>query len=125
MIRAESNSSHYRLEYQEFDQVTVGRYVTADQTAYWDGKTETGEAVPSGAYFYRIETGEYTETRKMVVLKYPLRLGVGKGEVMCDVCRGKANKKGFGKLAKIVLAAGAVAKKSVLLCPNRLRLESN
>jgi hypothetical protein len=49
--------------------VTAGRYVTADQAAYWDGKTETGEAVSSGTYFYQIEAGDYTETRKMVILK--------------------------------------------------------
>ena len=45
------------------------RYVTADQAAYWDGKTMTGEQVGSGTYFYQLQTGDYTETRKMVVLK--------------------------------------------------------
>ena len=50
-------------------QVTAGRYVTADQAAYWDGKTETGEAVSSGTYFYQLLAGDYTETRKMVILK--------------------------------------------------------
>jgi hypothetical protein len=49
--------------------VTAGRYVTADQAAYWDGKSETGEAVASGTYFYQLQAGDYTETRKMVILK--------------------------------------------------------
>ena len=49
--------------------VTAGRYVTADQAVYWDGKTETGETVSSGTYFYQLRTGDYTETRKMVILK--------------------------------------------------------
>jgi hypothetical protein len=58
-----------RIRQLQLGQVTAGRYVTADQAAYWDGKTETGEAVSSGTYFYQIEAGDYTETRKMVVLK--------------------------------------------------------
>ena len=49
--------------------VTAGRYVTADQVAYWDGKTETGQVVSSGTYFYQLQAGDYTETRKMVILK--------------------------------------------------------
>ena len=47
----------------------AGKYVGADRAAHWDGKTETGEQVSSGTYFYQIEAGDYTETRKMVILK--------------------------------------------------------
>ena len=36
---------------------------------YWDGKTETGELVSSGTYFYQIDAGDYLATRKMVILK--------------------------------------------------------
>ena len=49
--------------------VTAGRYVAANQATYWDGKTETGEVVSSGTYFYQIEVGDYIKTRKMVILK--------------------------------------------------------
>jgi len=37
------------------------------QAAYWDGRTEDGEQVSSGTYFYRIGAGDYTETRKMIL----------------------------------------------------------
>ena len=58
-----------RIRQLKLGQVTSGRYVAADQAAYWDGKTETEEAVSSGTYFYQLRAGDYTETRKMVILK--------------------------------------------------------
>jgi hypothetical protein len=35
----------------------------------WDGKSNTGTPVGSGVYFYRLDTGSRTITRKMVLLK--------------------------------------------------------
>ena len=58
-----------RIRQLQLGQVTPGKYVTADQAAYWNGKTETGEVVSSGTYFYQLQAGDYTETRKMVILK--------------------------------------------------------
>ena len=49
--------------------VIAGRYVTTDQAVYWDGKTETGERIASGTYFYQIAAGDYSEIRQMVILK--------------------------------------------------------
>ena len=46
-----------------------GRYIRADQVAYWDGKTEAGEVVASGTYFYQLQAGDYSQTRKQVILK--------------------------------------------------------
>jgi len=47
----------------------AGKYVAAVQAIYWDSKSETGESVSSGTYFYQLQVGDYTETRKMVILK--------------------------------------------------------
>ena len=44
-------------------------YRTVNRAAYWGGKSETGETRPSGIYFYQLQTGNYTETRKMMSLK--------------------------------------------------------
>ena len=58
-----------RIRRLQLGQLTAGRYVTADQAAFWDGKTQEGETVTPGTYFYQIEDGNYTKVRKMVILK--------------------------------------------------------
>jgi hypothetical protein len=35
----------------------------------WNGKTENGEAVSSGMYFYRMSTSSFAQTKKMVLVK--------------------------------------------------------
>ena len=47
----------------------AGIYSSQAKAAYWDGKTETGETVASGVYFYQIQIGDYSQTRRMVILK--------------------------------------------------------
>ncbi len=47
----------------------AGYYTDPSQSAYWDGRNEHGESVASGAYFYTLTAGDYTETRKMLILK--------------------------------------------------------
>ena len=53
----------------ELGHLSAGDYVESNRAIYWDAKTEDGEQVSSGAYFYQIEAGDYTDTRKMVILK--------------------------------------------------------
>ena len=47
----------------------VGTYKTRSQAAYWDGKNEAGESVASGVYFYTLTAGDFSATRKMLILK--------------------------------------------------------
>jgi flagellar hook assembly protein FlgD len=35
----------------------------------WDGRNDAGESVSSGVYFYRLVTNDFTQTKKMVLLK--------------------------------------------------------
>ena len=47
----------------------AGFYTSKDKAAYWDGRNESGEHVSSGIYFYTIQAGDFTATKKMVVAK--------------------------------------------------------
>jgi flagellar hook assembly protein FlgD len=47
----------------------AGIYMEKERAAYWDGKSDTGEEVASGVYFYTIRAGEFSSTRKMTVRK--------------------------------------------------------
>ena len=49
--------------------VPAGNYVESNRAIYWDGRSENGEQVSSGSYFYQLQVDEYTETKKMVILK--------------------------------------------------------
>ena len=53
----------------ELGHVTAGNYVESRKAIYWDGRSDTGEMVASGTYFYQIQAGYYTDIRKMVILK--------------------------------------------------------
>lgn len=37
--------------------------------AVWDGRSDSGESVPSGVYLYRIRIGGFGDVRKMVLVK--------------------------------------------------------
>ncbi len=47
----------------------AGIYHSPSRAAYWDGSNEVGEEVASGVYFYTLSAGDFTATRKMVILK--------------------------------------------------------
>ena len=47
----------------------AGYYANRAKAAYWDGKNNFGEQVASGVYFYHLSAGDYSATRKMLILK--------------------------------------------------------
>ena len=44
-------------------------YESRSKAVYWDGRNEFGEPVASGIYFYTLTTGDFSATRRMVILK--------------------------------------------------------
>ena len=47
----------------------AGIYQHKSRAAYWDGRNEIGESVASGIYFYTVFIGDFTATRKMLIMK--------------------------------------------------------
>ena len=47
----------------------AGVYHTRNRAAYWDGQNEQRESVASGLYFYTLSAGDFTTTRRMLILK--------------------------------------------------------
>ena len=48
---------------------TAAKYDTRSKAIYWDGRNRFGEQVASGVYFYHLQAGDFSGTRKMVILK--------------------------------------------------------
>ena len=47
----------------------AGVYENRSKAIYWDGRNEVGERVASGVYFYHLSAGNYSATRKMLIVK--------------------------------------------------------
>ncbi len=48
---------------------SAGIYESRARAAYWDGRNGSGEPVASGVYFYTLTAGEFTATRKLLIIK--------------------------------------------------------
>ncbi len=54
---------------QKVATVFDGFMPAGEQTVTWDGRNENGGSVSSGIYFYRVQTGNESVTKKMMLLK--------------------------------------------------------
>ena len=53
----------------DLGQQPAGTYLSRNRAAYWDGRNAIGERVATGVYFYRLETNDFTATKRMVIVK--------------------------------------------------------
>jgi ribosomal 50S subunit-recycling heat shock protein len=53
----------------DLGQREAGFYLGRTKAAYWDGLNVTGEKVASGIYFYQLRAGDFSSTRRMLILK--------------------------------------------------------
>ena len=44
-------------------------YESRSKAIYWDGRSKFGEQVASGVYFYHLSAGDFSATRKMLIIK--------------------------------------------------------
>jgi hypothetical protein len=68
------NAAHVELDVFNVLGQKVRSLVSSDMTAgehtvMWDGQNASGATVSSGVYFYRIAAGNFTDTKKMMMLK--------------------------------------------------------
>lgn len=49
--------------------IPTGVYADKDRSVYWNGCNNAGEKVSSGVYFYTLQAGEYSATKRMLILK--------------------------------------------------------
>jgi len=47
----------------------AGVYLTKESAAYWNGRNNLGEEVAGGVYFYTLRAGEFTASRRMLIVK--------------------------------------------------------
>lgn len=68
------NAGEVRLEVfnvmgQQVVTLVNGALEAGSHTVTWDSRDNTGDRVSSGVYFYRLESGDLIDTKKMVLLK--------------------------------------------------------
>ena len=54
---------------QEVRRLVNGQKPAGYHTVIWNGKDQNGRAVPSGVYHYRLQAGDFTATKKLVLAK--------------------------------------------------------
>jgi hypothetical protein len=59
----------YNLSGQLVRSLVSGKEKAGYKHVSWDGRSENGSRTSSGVYFYRLEAGSFTATRKMVVVR--------------------------------------------------------
>ena len=59
----------YNLLGQEVRTLVDGVQAAGYYQVLWDGRNQRGRTVGSGVYLYRITAGDYSESRRMVLLK--------------------------------------------------------
>jgi len=75
-ISFETTNSHelsrieiYNLKGEKVKQLVSEQLPAGQHSVVWDGRDDSGKSVSSGIYFYKLKTGNYEKTKKMILLK--------------------------------------------------------
>lgn len=61
--------SIYNLKGQKVKTLVNDILTAGENSVIWNGTDENNQPVSSGIYFYKIKTGDFTETKKMILMK--------------------------------------------------------
>ena len=61
--------SVYNVLGQEVRSLVNGAQTAGEYSATWNGRNQAGQLVPSGMYYYRLEAGDFSMTRSMLLAK--------------------------------------------------------
>ncbi|MEE3258246.1 MAG: FlgD immunoglobulin-like domain containing protein, partial [Candidatus Latescibacterota bacterium] len=67
--RADVELALYNLAGQRIATLATGERPAGTYTLTWDGRDDSGRALASGLYLYRLRSGQTTETRKLTLLR--------------------------------------------------------
>ena len=59
----------YNMLGQQVTVLASGQLAAGEHTVHWDGRDASGRLVSSGIYLYRLNSSEFSEARKMLLLK--------------------------------------------------------
>jgi flagellar hook assembly protein FlgD len=59
----------YNIRGQRIKTLVNDHFPAGRHSAVWNGTDDNGRVVSSGVYFYRMTAGEFTETRRMLLMK--------------------------------------------------------
>lgn len=59
----------YNTRGQSVRQLAKGKFARSAHQAVWDGRDDAGVHVPSGIYIFRLETANFTATRKLALVR--------------------------------------------------------
>ena len=63
------NIEIYNLKGQRIKALVDEKLSSGNHFAVWTGKDDNGKPVASGVYLYKMRTGNYTSTKKMILMK--------------------------------------------------------
>jgi len=63
------NANGQLIRTLNFGSRQAGIYVSKSRAAHWDGRNSLGEKVTSGVYFYTLQAGKFTTTKRMLIVK--------------------------------------------------------
>jgi len=63
------NLEIYNMKGQKVKQLISDQLSAGKHSVIWNGNDENGKPVSSGIYFYKLKSGVYTSTKKMILMK--------------------------------------------------------